>query len=459
MSNALYRDLKKLAEQTEKNADFSNDNYRLNFHLMPPVGWLNDPNGLCKMGEYYHVFYQYAPFDANGGVKHWGHFRSKDLITWEQLPIVMYPDQPFDVHGVYSGSALIEDDKMYLYYTGNVKLDGDFDYVNTGREHNTVLAVSSDGITVDYKKLLMKNTDYPENLTLHVRDPKVFKYENKYYMVQGARTKQDKGVLLVFESENKFDWKHINTISTPKTFGYMWECPDLFYLDGMWFLVCSPQGVTKQGNHYQNIYSCGYFPLYGDFRNDYTLGEFNELDFGFDFYAPQTFSDGQRHFMLGWLGMPDADYKNPTDDWQHCLTSLCTLKRSGNKIYRYPVIEMNALRGKEIAPQEATVFDLEYRCSQSGRIVIRNSLVIEWSEDLLSITHINGGNGRNTRKVDISNINFLRILADTSSVEIFINGGEKVLSTRYYPTNKGIILPEHGNANIWQMNSLNIVKD
>ncbi len=459
MSNALYRDLKKLAEQTERNADFSNDNYRLNFHLMPPVGWLNDPNGLCKMGEYYHVFYQYSPFNADGGVKHWGHYRSKDLLTWEQMPIIMYPDQPFDVHGVYSGSALIENDKMYLYYTGNVKLDGNFDYVNSGREHNTVLAVSSDGVSVDYKKLLMKNIDYPENLTLHVRDPKVFKYENKYYMVQGARTKQDKGVLLVFESENKFDWKHINTISTNETFGYMWECPDLFYLDGMWFLVCSPQGVKKQGNHYQNIYSCGYFPLYGDFRNEYKLGEFQELDFGFDFYAPQTFTDGQRYFMLGWFGMPDADYKNPTENWQHCLTSLCTLKRSGKTIYRYPVIEINKLRGKEIKPQEATVFDLEYRCSQSGRIIIRNALVIEWSEDLLSITHINGGNGRNTRKVDVSNINFLRILADTSAVEIFINGGEKVLSTRYYPKDTGIVLPEHGNANIWEMKSLNIVKD
>ena len=461
MSNALYSDLKKLVTLTKKNADFSNDNLRLKFHLMPPVGWLNDPNGLCKMDEYYHVFYQYSPFDSNGGVKHWGHFRSKDLINWEQLPVAMYPDQPFDVHGVYSGSALIENHKMYLYYTGNVKLDGDYDYVLTGREHNTVLAVSSDGITVDYKKLLMKNSDYPENLTCHVRDPKVFKFENKYYMIQGARTKENRGVLLVFQSDDKINWEYINTISTPEIFGYMWECPDLFYLDGMWFLVCSPQGVTKQGNHYQNIYSCGYFPLYGDFRGEYTLGEFQELDFGFDFYAPQTFFDGTRRIMLGWLGMPDADYTNPTKNWQHCLTSFCTLKRSGSTIYRYPVAEMNLLRGSEIKPEDATVFDLEYRFSQSGRIIIRNSLVIEWSEDLLSISHIKGGNGRTIRKVDVYNINSIRVLADTSSVEIFINGGLKVLSTRYYPENddKGIILPEHGHARIWEMNHFNITKD
>src|SRR5699024_12606036 len=85
----------------------------------------------------------------------------------------------------------------------------------------------------------------------------------------------------------------------------MWECPDLFELDGQWFLVCSPQGVTRQGNKYQNVYSCGYFPLYGDFRGDYTLGDFRELDCGFDFYAPQSFADGGRRLQFGWMGMPE----------------------------------------------------------------------------------------------------------------------------------------------------------
>ena len=67
---------------------------------------------------------------------------------------------------VISGSAFIEDDKMYVYYTGNVKLeDGDFDYINTGRESNTVLVVSEDGKTFGSKKELMRNVDYPSDLT------------------------------------------------------------------------------------------------------------------------------------------------------------------------------------------------------------------------------------------------------------------------------------------------------
>ena len=63
----------------------------------------------------------------------WGHYTSTNLIDWEYKGVSLYPDQPFDCHGVYSGSAFLEDGTMYLYYTGNVKLeDGDFDYINTG---------------------------------------------------------------------------------------------------------------------------------------------------------------------------------------------------------------------------------------------------------------------------------------------------------------------------------------
>ena len=72
------------------------DPHRQRFHLQPPVGWLNDPNGLCVYGGQYHAFFQYSPFDVNGGVKHWGHAVSTDLLHWEQLPVMLYPDEPFD---------------------------------------------------------------------------------------------------------------------------------------------------------------------------------------------------------------------------------------------------------------------------------------------------------------------------------------------------------------------------
>ena len=75
--------------------------------------------------------------------------------------------------------------------------------------------------------------------------------------------------------------------------------------------------------------------MYGDFRSEYTLGDYQELDAGFDFYAPQTFEapDGRR-ILLGWMGMPDADYTNPTADWsgwQHGMSVPRALHWNGEQ--------------------------------------------------------------------------------------------------------------------------------
>lgn len=72
--NALQRDLKKLVPLVESLGaeKAASDPHRQKFHIQPMVGWLNDPNGLCKIGDTYHAFFQYGPFDVNGGVKHWG---------------------------------------------------------------------------------------------------------------------------------------------------------------------------------------------------------------------------------------------------------------------------------------------------------------------------------------------------------------------------------------------------
>ena len=71
--NALTRDLVKLvetAEQSQKTREelsVSDRKFREKLHLMPPVGWLNDPNGLCQFQGIYHAFFQYSPFNAEGG--------------------------------------------------------------------------------------------------------------------------------------------------------------------------------------------------------------------------------------------------------------------------------------------------------------------------------------------------------------------------------------------------------
>ena len=445
--NALQRDLKKLVPLVESlgKANVEADPHRQQFHLQPPVGWLNDPNGLCVYGGQYHAFFQYGPFDVTGGVKHWGHAVSTDLMHWEPLPVMLYPDEPFDCHGVYSGSALIEGTEMYLYYTGNVKHPGDFDYIKQGRGHNVCLAVSHDGKTVASKQCLLYNKDYPAGLTCHVRDPKVFAYEGKYYMVLGARTLEDKGEVLVLESTDKLHWNHINTLTTPEPFGYMWECPDLFCLDGQWYLAVSPQGIQCQ-----NIYGCGYFAVYGDWRAHCTLGEFHEADFGFDYYAPQSFVDENgRRIQIGWMGMPDADYGNaPTvaHGWQHCLTVPRLLtKGPGGTLLQTPVPELDArrsaaaltLRNGEVASL-SPCFDLTAAPAGDFALTVARGVELVYTEQdstcVLQFTDPAQASGRTQRRTKLSApCRSVRVVGDRSSLEIFLNDGAAVFSTRYYP--------------------------
>ncbi|MBC6829012.1 hypothetical protein CRD19_01000 [Corynebacterium sp. LK32] len=101
--------------------------YRSNYHLSPPQGRLNDPNGLFVDGETLHVFYQHDPCFPHAPKRTgWGH-ASASLTTaerWRHHPDALYPGMPYDKHGCYSGSAVVDGDDVWLFYTGNLKADG-----------------------------------------------------------------------------------------------------------------------------------------------------------------------------------------------------------------------------------------------------------------------------------------------------------------------------------------------
>lgn len=460
--NTLHRDLKHLVPLVEGlgAAQAAADPHRQRLHIQPPVGWLNDPNGLCKVGDTYHVFYQYGPFDPTSGVKHWGHVTSTDLLHWQRQPVALYPDEPFDCHGAYSGSALYEDGVLWLFYTGNVKLPGDYDHITAGRENNLCLATSRDCITIDTKECLLHTAEYPAGLSCHVRDPKVWLQDGTYYMVLGARTLEDRGEVLVFASEDKRQWRHINTITTPEPFGYMWECPDLFELDGQWFLLVSPQGIPCQ-----NVYGCGYFPLYGDFRGACTLGEYRPLDGGFDYYAPQSFTDGDRRLQFGWMGMPDAPYVNPTlaYGWQNCLTFPRQLRREGDILLQSPAGELKALRGApaalaaDVKMEVSPCFELAAAPEGSFSLTVAEGLTFSYDEAsrtaLLRFTDPAAGAGRDQRTLTLdAPCRSVQVLGDASSLEIFLNEGAAVFTTRYYPQPGPVSLRLEGaSGTVWPL--------
>ena len=91
---------------------------RQRLHLKAPDNWINDPNGFIYYKGYYHLFYQYFPYGPRWGTMHWGHAVSRDLVTWEHRGIALCPTVWEDRNGCFSGSAIEEEGKLYLVYTG-----------------------------------------------------------------------------------------------------------------------------------------------------------------------------------------------------------------------------------------------------------------------------------------------------------------------------------------------------
>lgn len=432
---------------------------RLCFHLMPPVGWLNDPNGLCQNDGTYHIYYQFAPENPEGtGKKGWGHYSTKNWIDYQEEPVALFPETLLDEGGVYSGSALVCDDGAIRYfYTGNRKLPGNYDYINEGRQHWTIRVDSEDAVHLGNRTTLLKNSDYPEDLSCHVRDPKVWKEDGQYRMVLGARTKDSRGKVLIYKSEDLDNWNLENEIIGDTDYGYMWECPDLLELDGHQFLLTCLQGQPQQGVEFENLYPSGYFIVDGTPSDDQPMKahDFRALDHGFDFYAPQTFIDESgRRILVGWMGLPDVDYKNRETEsgWQHALTLPRRLSVKDGKLLQYPIEEIFTLEERDqtqnlmlkpdqpvILPGPVCEIQLKPQ-TENWNLELRKDVTLCCKDGLVTLSMKESGFGRQVRHARTGQVDSIDIFSDTSSLEIFINHGEAVFTTRVYDSQKDLHL-------------------
>lgn len=438
--------------------------WRCGFHLMPPTGWLNDPNGLCQFRGVYHVFHQYSPaWPAPDAPRGWGHFTSRDLVHWEHHGMAIAPDTAADATGAYSGSAVVvpgaaDDggDLLRLYYTGNVKEPGAHDYVTSGRQANEILVESEDGIALSPKRTLLRNEDYPAWCSCHVRDPKVWRQDGAWRMLLGARDRDDEGLVLLYRSADGIAWSLQGTVRPNEPFGYMWECPDRIALDGFEYLAFCPQGMERRlwSNGLRD--QAGYIPLgEGERLIDVASvrpAHFERWDHGFDFYAPQSFADGAgRVLLIGWMGLPEAPFAHAPAglDWCHCLTVPRVLSRTADgAIAQLPVPELEALRGA--ACELAAPGRLELPTHRADLLIdgierafaltLDGALRISFEDGVLQVAFADGdagersvGAGRTVRRCALGHLDRLRVLVDSSAVEVYANDGAAVFSTRWFP--------------------------
>ncbi|NMU19097.1 sucrose-6-phosphate hydrolase, partial [Vibrio parahaemolyticus] len=156
-------------------------------------------------------------------MKYWYHLSTKDFIHFTDHGVGLHPDQDYDSHGVYSGGALVENNKALLFFTGN-KRDQNWNRIPT----QCFATMDSDG-SIEKHGVVIENEHYTE----HFRDPKVWKKGDDYLMVVGAQTKTEHGSMALYQSKDLKTWQHKGPIKTKfSDLGYMWECPDLFEING-----------------------------------------------------------------------------------------------------------------------------------------------------------------------------------------------------------------------------------
>ncbi|TXC89300.1 sucrose-6-phosphate hydrolase [Metabacillus litoralis] len=454
-----YRRLEEIDinEMEELKKKVNNSEWRQSFHIQPETGLLNDPNGFCFFNGEYHLFYQWFPLGPVHGLKYWYHTKSQDLVTWENVGVGIKPNHDYDSHGAYSGSAIQHNDQLYLMYTGNTRDE------NWERHPYQVVAKMNNQGRIT-KPQQANITEVPSGYTDHFRDPKVWKSGDLFYAIIGAQRENLTGCAVLYKSDNLLDWTFLGEVKTQlNEFGYMWECPDYFELNDSGVFIFSPQGLEASGDDYQNIYQSGY--IVGqklDLQTkDFSHSRFNELDRGFDFYAPQTTlaQDGRR-ILVGWMGLPEIDYPTDQDGWAHCLTLPRELTIKNEKLFQKPIIELQKLRKSkqvveatltnetrkffsgvtfelicELKEYNSTQFGIEIRASDDEHTSImydsiEKKIIVDRSKSGQSLAKEYGEQRKCTMSDD--HIKF-HIFVDVSSVELFINDGEEVFTSRIFP--------------------------
>ncbi len=461
-----YRVLQSPEEVRDLYEKIRDSAYRQTYHVQPVTGLSSDPNGFVYYEGNWHLFYQWCPWGAVHGLKYWYHASSADLVHWHNRGVGIRPDTFYDNKGCHSGSAIAAGSDLYFFYTGNHR---DENWVRT--PYTCAAKMTEDGrLEKREQPLFGPREDYAE----HQRDPKIVYVpeQEKYYILIGAQTADGRGTALVYESRALLSgWRFAGQLRVPgyENFGGMWECPCIVNISGRDVLIFSPQYTTLPGrgnstNH--NVYFIG--------KMDYeTLtftpdGAYRHLDFGFDFYAAQcaaNVDDPDKAVLIGWMGLPDNHYPTAEEDWEGSMALARELRIRDGRLVQTPAPSVFSLAedgeegvgepspsgsGRTAALPEACLaevtfrgedgedaemafftrkdgsggFTVRYSAAEKKLVIDRSGMDLRFNEQVYGALEVPLG-GR---------LRELTAFIDHSSLELFINGGERTFTSHVYPT-------------------------
>lgn len=432
---------------------------RDDLHLRAPGNWLNDPNGFIYYKGEYHLFYQHFPYAPRWGTMHWGHAVSPDLVHWKHLGVALFPTKDYDRNGVFSGTALEADGALRLYYSAvrYLQTDGEDIHLAAGDRFETsqALVTSPDGRHFDNwgdkRQVLPVLTDPALGDRKDTRDPRVWRDGHGYCMLLGS-TRDGTGRVLFYRSGDGLTWTYANQFASP-ALGRILECPDLFPLGESWLFLGSPMWSTDDGLTYphQAMYARADFDP--ETCRLSLAGPMTFLDWGLDLYAPQTALDREgRRVLIGWMRMPGpvADAPDGRGPWNGMMSLPRLVELRGDRVcfpvhpnvaaaFRRPAADLSPLA--EYRPvrvrtvlREGEALDLGgYRVSlEGGRVTGDRSRVFDGpaGHRLTAATPALEGGSCD-----------LDIFLDPHLVEIFVNGGQYVLSQVVHGLGAGLTGP------------------
>jgi beta-fructofuranosidase len=387
-------------------------------HIRPRRGWLNDPNGLCRIDGRYHVFFQYNPVAPMHDAIHWGHVSSTDLLRWQQHPIALAPRPSLiDAAGCWSGCVVDDGGVPTAVYTAN-----------PDDARNTVIALArSDQWLTHWQQdeSPVLGMSAPSGVD-EVRDPFIFLHDGHRYAVQGAGQPAGQPRLQLYRCDDLRHWGELGTLLTLQdpiaaevASANIWECPNLVQIDGQWVLLVS---LCQLSDHVGKPVGVRY--LLGDLvpqSHGWTFKATSGgvLDDGPAFYAPQLLAEPDRTLLWGWAWeLRPSALEIAEAGWAGVLTFPRELFMRDGQLGMRPATELKELRRASLAlrpgaPFEASAFEL----IASGPVALR--LIDDGVDSLVA-----AADGTPTDPA--------RILVDGSIVETF--HGSRSCTTRAYPT-------------------------
>lgn len=454
------------------------------YHFTAPKNWLNDPNGLIYIDGVYHLYYQHNPFENKWGHMSWGHATSKDLINWKHLPVAIPEIEKKDTTTwIFSGSAVLDEHNSSGFgKNGKAPIVAIYtaDQPKQQKESQFIAFSNDGGLTY---------TNYSGNPVVDIqkkdfRDPSVIWLEDQHKWLMTVAVPAEHKVQF-YSSENLKNWELLSEFGNQGDTRKIWECPSLtpLYVDGdpakkKWLLMVS-SGNQDAATGMQ--YFTGDFDG-KTFTNDNKPESQLFVDYGKTFYAaiPYNHLPDNRQMMIGWL-MP---FETPTSPWRGQMSIPRDLQlkttASGIRLFQQPSAAISTYLHKLPAAKKLTLkaqtinskalelssskgfntnanwvdaeftigtaADFGFKIAQQvvvGYNVQRNELYIRDGKD---VQHVGIPPANNKIR--------LQVLVDKSSVEVFVNDGEKVLTTLIFPDKAATglaVFAENGDV---QLNTL-----